>query len=129
MKKYLFAALAFLAALAVETAEATTIYTTESAVALAGAATFTGSAHDLGASPVASFSYVGCAAVTDQTGNLYLDVSTDGVTWKQAATGALAANVVTDLNARIRSRYYRCREINGATPQTNNLVLFGATEN
>ena len=111
-------------------ARAGALFTTETTTTLGGSATFTGAAHDLGASPSQPNAYVGCAAVADQTGTLNLQLSVNGTTgWATAATTSMTANVVADVGARIRAEFYRCQEVNGSSAQGSNLVQFGATSN
>lgn len=90
---------------------------------LGGSATFTGTARDIGGGQPPPYVRFGCLFNTDQGGNGFVDSSIDGVTWTVAATAAIVANTPLDLDAPLRTRYVRCREVNGATPQTTNRVV------
>lgn len=93
------------------------LWFTESTTPLGVSATFTGSTHDSGATPPA-YSYFGCTVNTDHVGTLDVDVSPDGTTWTVAATAAIVASTPLDLTVRLRTRYQRCRLVNGAVAQT-----------
>lgn len=58
----------------------------------------------------------GAVVNTDQAGNLFIDGSFDGVTWRQQGTIAAVVGGSADLSVPIRFRYYRTRYVNGATP-------------
>lgn len=93
----------------------------ETATVLAAAGTLTGASRDnTGVAGGVGTRYKSFVAevFTDQAGTLYIDKSTDGVTWRQAATLAVTANVNAQLSVLMTVRYYRLRYINGATLQT-----------
>lgn len=92
----------------------------ETTASLASAATFTGTTRDLGSATAITYPTFGCQFNADQAGTAYIDNSTDGTTWVQAASQAVTASFTTpvDLNVPIRARYNRCRLVNGATAQT-----------
>ncbi|AXN53730.1 hypothetical protein SPS_19 [Sphingomonas phage Scott] len=98
----------------------TSIYS-ETATVLAASGTLNGASRDSGA--VAGgigtrFKNFVAEVFTDQAGTLYIDKSTDGTTWRQAATASVAAGVNATLEVKITCRYYRLRYVNGATAQT-----------
>jgi hypothetical protein len=103
-------------------AKAGVLWFNDTATPLTGAATFTGTTRDLGPGAT-NWTFFGCQFNADQTGTGSIENSTDAVTWLQAATVAIVANVGVDLNVRARARYYRCKLVNGATPQTVNRVV------
>lgn len=123
MTKFFALALLLVSCVAVH---AQTLWYTDSVANLAGNATFTGTTRDSGASSP-PYSFFGCSFNTDQAGTAFIDDSTDGTTWAVAATAAIVANTRLDLNVRLRVRYIRCRETNGATPQTTNRVVSSFT--
>jgi len=105
-----------------EPAKAGVLWFTDTATPLTGAATFTGATRDLGPGAT-NWTFFGCQFNADQSGTGSIENSTDAVTWLGAATVAIVANVGVDLNVRARTRYYRCKEVNGATPQTVNRLV------
>ncbi|WP_298800087.1 hypothetical protein [uncultured Devosia sp.] len=128
MKKILLGlalALAFcVPAYAQQLGQATALYS-ETATALTGSATYTGSAHDVG--PIPYYDQVGCVFRADQSGTAYLDMSADASAWTVQATASVSANTTTDLNARVRARFWRCRYVNGSTGQGSFAVFASAT--
>lgn len=93
----------------------------ETATVLAASATLTGVTRDTAAVPGGvgtRFKNFVAEVFTDQAGTLYIDKSTDGTNWRQAATLAVSAGVNATLEAKITCRYYRMRYVNGATVQT-----------
>jgi hypothetical protein len=102
---------------------------------LAGAATFiggtagnggvagiggaTGQARDLGSAVNGNggeMARFGAVVNTDQAGNLFIDGSFDGSTWRQQGTIAAVVGGSADISVPLRFRYYRVRYVNGATP-------------
>lgn len=83
---------------------------------LAGGATFTGPAIDT-SDPMNGSGHdrIGAVVNTDQAGNLFIDGSFDGSTWRQQGTIAAVVNGAADLSVPLRMRYYRFRYVNGAT--------------
>lgn len=103
-------------------AKAGIVWFTDTVTPLGGAATFTGATRDLGPGAT-NWTFFGCQFNADQSGTGSIENSTDNASWLGAATVAIVANVGVDLNVRLRSRYYRCKVVNGATPQTVNRVV------
>ena len=98
-----------------------TAFFAETATALAAAATLTGATRDnTGVAGGVGTRYKNFVAevFTDQAGTLYIDKSTDGITWRQAATAAVTGGVNAQLSVIMTVRYYRMRYVNGATTQT-----------
>lgn len=100
-----------------------TNYFTDTTTPLGGAATFTGVARDIGGGAPPPYVRFGCLFATDQAGTAFIDSSVDNSTWVVAATAAIVASTPLDLDTPLRTRYVRCRETNGATPQTTNRVV------
>lgn len=96
-----------------------TVYT-DSSTNLAGAAAFTGTSRDGGATP--AYNMFIASAFADQSGTLKIQKSTDNTTWRDAATIAVAAGVPQELTAKCTARYYRAYFLNGATLQTQFLL-------
>lgn len=121
-------ALALVASLSLASwpAEAGTNYFANTATPLGGAATFTGATVDVGTRPPPYYQF-GCSFNADQAGTAFVEDSTDGVTWFTASTAAIVAGTRLDLNVFIRAEFLRCREVNGATPQTVNRVVSSLT--
>lgn len=93
----------------------------DTATVLAASATLTGVTRDTAAVPGGvgtRFKNFVAEVFTDQPGTLFIDKSTDGTNWRQAATLAVSAGVNATLEAKITCRYYRLRYVNGATLQT-----------
>lgn len=89
---------------------------TDSVANLAGAAVFTGTSRDGGATP--AYNEFVASAVSDQAGTLKIQKSTDNTTWRDAATVAVTANTPVEITAKCTARYYRVLYTNGATLQT-----------
>ena len=89
---------------------------TDSVANLAGAAVFTGTSRDCGATP--AYNEFVASAVSDQAGTLKIQKSTDNTTWRDAATIAVTANTPVEITAKCTARYYRVLYTNGATLQT-----------
>lgn len=107
-------------------ARATETWFSDSVANLGNAGVFTGVTRDTGAG-VSQWNYFGCSVITDQAGTLAIEDSTDNVTFATAATAAIVASTRLDLNVRLRTRYIRCKETNGATPQTTNRLVSSFT--
>lgn len=91
---------------------------TESTTALAGSATYTGTARDaLSPSPWKEFLVMAWA---DNGGTLYIDASVDNVTWRNSIVSLALATASTGitLTCPIVARYMRARFVNGTTAQT-----------
>lgn len=102
---------------------------TDSVVALAAAATFTGLMRDSGAGPDGpAFALV--RAFADQAGTLFLEQSRDNAVWRFAAADsvAVAANEVKLLRVPLVARYWRVRFLNGATLQAAFELVSGTSE-
>ena len=89
---------------------------TDTTTALAAAATFTGTARDVGSTFLYSKFRGVCYA--DQAGTLYVEQSADNVTWTITNTIAVAAATVVKFEDPVVMRYQRVRYVNGATAQT-----------
>lgn len=87
--------------------------------ALAANATQTGATRDLGAT-VERYARFGASVVTDQSGSLQIQTSTDGTNWITVATQAVAANTPVDVSMPIRARYHRAVFTNGGTATSAN---------
>jgi len=96
-----------------------TVYT-DSSTNLAGAAAFTGTSRDGGATP--AYNMFVASAFADQSGTLKIQKSTDNTTWRDAATVAVAAGVPQELTVKCTARYHRAYYLNGATLQTQFLL-------
>lgn len=94
---------------------------TDSSTNLAGAATFTGTSRDGGATPAYNKFVVNAHA--NQAGTVRVEKSTDNTTWRRA-TGdiAVAANVPQQLEVLVTTRYMRAVYVNGASAQTEFLL-------
>ncbi|MEW9901050.1 hypothetical protein ABWL39_20745 [Chitinivorax sp. PXF-14] len=89
---------------------------TESSTALGAGASTTGASRDAG-STVGYARFV-ANAFADQAGTLYLEKSTDNVTWRLAAPPqAVAAGEAREVAVFVTARYHRARYVNGATAQ------------
>lgn len=93
---------------------------TDSSTNLAGAAAFTGASRDGGATP--AYNMFVANAIADKDGTLYIQKSTDGTTWRNAAMVAVTANVPKELIVKVTTRYNRVYYVNGATSQTQFLL-------
>lgn len=89
---------------------------TDSVANLAGAAVFTGTSRDGGAT--LGYNEFVASAVSDQAGTLKIQKSTDNTNWRDAATIAVTANTPVEITAKCTARYYRVLYTNGATSQT-----------
>ncbi len=94
----------------------TTFYN-DTVTALAAAGTFTGTSRDLGVSPQTGKRLFVATAFADQAGTLYVDMSNDNTTWRQARKIAIVAGDSAELQVAVVTRYYRARFVNGATAQ------------
>jgi hypothetical protein len=97
------------------------IYYNESTTALAAAATFNGTARDIGiaASNTHRYSAFNAMAFADQAGIIRIESSNDNVTWRRnTADVTVAANTAVVLSVPTTTRYYRVVYVNGATIQT-----------
>lgn len=90
------------------------VRTNLSVAPLAGGATFTGTGWRAGS----NLSRIALHVFTDQTGNVHIDGSRDGATWRAGPANAIAANTSLIVEQRLILPYVRVRLINGATPQT-----------
>lgn len=90
---------------------------TDSSTNLAGAATFTGTSRDGGATPAYNKFVVN--AVADQAGTVRVEKSTDNTTWRRATADiAVAASVPQQLEVLVTTRYMRAVYVNGGVAQT-----------
>jgi len=96
------------------------IFYADTATPLAGAATFTGSARDVGwatSTPV-PFGYFNAFCITDQSGTLRTQGSDDGSTWYITNSVAVVASTPVWLKTPVAFRFNRVMLVNGATLQT-----------
>ena len=84
---------------------------------LAASATYTGTARDVGTTPL--YNKFKGMSLSDQVGTLYIEQSTDNVTWFITKTIAATAGVAAQFNEDVIARYVRVRYVNGATLQTS----------
>jgi len=101
-----------------------TTFFNDTTTALTGAATFTGTARDVGvaagtATPTTYFNAFGFA---DQAGTLSIECSNDNTTWRTAASVALTASAPQILTVPVMTRYHRVKLVNGATAQGSVMV-------
>lgn len=90
---------------------------TDSSTNLAGAATFTGTSRDGGATP--AYNLFVANAYANQAGTLYVEKSTDNTNWRLAAKPvAVAIDLPEQVEVRVTTRYMRVRYVNGTTAQT-----------
>lgn len=88
----------------------------DTAVVLAGAATYTGTSRDVGVPR--NFSFIRAFVYASHAGTFYIDVSVDGTTWRTGLTQAVTADTSYTLELKLVLRYVRVRYVNGATLQT-----------
>ena len=93
---------------------------TDTAANLGSAATFTGTSRD--ASATVAYQKFVANAVADQDGTLYIQKSTDNVTWRNAGMVAVTANTPKELEVGVTTRYNRVYYVNGAGVQTQFLL-------
>jgi hypothetical protein len=90
---------------------------TDSTTNLAGAATFTGTSRDAGATPAYNNFIVN--AYANQAGTLYVEKSTDNTNWRLAAKPvSVAIDLPEQVEVLVTTRYMRVRYVNGAVAQT-----------
>jgi len=95
---------------------------TESTSALGGGASVNGSSRDLATyagntSSDFSYSFFACDSWADQAGTLFLQISTDGTTWRNFLSVATSANIGSQLRKQITTRFNRCSYTNGGAAQ------------
>lgn len=100
------------------TSNSSNTFYNDTTTALAASGTFTGTARDFGVSPQVGRKVFSVNGFADQAGTLFVDMSNDNVTWRQAKKGTCLAGDSVDLNVAVVTRYYRVRWVNGATAQT-----------
>lgn len=91
-------------------------YYNDSVTPLAASAAFTGTVRDCGVSGGAVQRFT-ATAFADQAGTLYIDMSNDNVTWRQAKKTPVVAGDSAELSAVAVTRYFRARFVNGAAAQ------------
>ncbi|MGB9866709.1 MAG: hypothetical protein ACPLPR_02220 [Bacillota bacterium] len=79
-------------------------------------ASFTGTTRDTGST--GQYNKFRVSVYADQPGTLYIDVSRDGSTWRQAASIAVGAGEYKELEIKVFRRYVRARYVNGSTAQS-----------
>ncbi len=92
-----------------------TLYS-DSTTNLAPSAVYTGSSRDSGSTN--THSRFVARSFSDQAGNLLVQDSTDGTTWRNVKSVATSQNVMADLDVEIVSRYHRVLYTNGSTATT-----------
>jgi hypothetical protein len=93
---------------------------TDTATPLTGAATFTGTWRNSGATAGtvgAPWAYVEATFTADQAGTAYIDFSTDGATTVVSVSAALGAAATTTLRKSLTTKYWRTRFVNGGAAQ------------
>ena len=105
---------------AVAAVQAQNIFYNDTTAVLTGAATFTGTARDVGvaAGTATGIGYFNAFFFADQAGTAFVEVSNDNTTWRVGATAAVAINTPLTLTVPVMTRYHRVRLLNGATLQT-----------
>lgn len=93
---------------------------TGAASALAGSATFTGTARDVGVAAATAHNVTSFNAsfYADQTGTASIEASNDNATWYTLASGALSASTPLMMTVPIVTRYFRAKLVNGGTDET-----------
>jgi len=98
-------------------------YQLESATALAAGGSFTGVARDaygVGTSAgVSQYAFFNAQAYSDQSGQIFIDQSVNGINWVTTNSSAYTGNIGATISAPIMSQFYRVRVVNGGTAQTN----------
>lgn len=100
------------------------VRTNLSTTPLAGSATFTSSAIK-----VQRATAVAVAAFADVAGNVIIEQSRDGSTWRAPAQVAVNAGALTIVETKVVMPWIRVRYVNGATIQAAfdlNLTVFGS---
>jgi hypothetical protein len=87
---------------------------------LSSAATFTGTARDIGSAVGSSnygYAFFNAYFFADQLGTAFIECSNDNSTWRVIATSAIAVSTPVILSVPVMTRYHRVRLLNGATLQ------------
>ena len=105
----------------------TNVFYNDTTTVLAGAATFTGTARDVGvaAGSATSRNTFKAFAKTDQIGTLSIECSNDNITWSTISSAALVVDTPLHLSVPVMTRYHRVKLVNGTTLQTNLIVNSG----
>jgi hypothetical protein len=93
------------------------LYYNDTVTPLIAAGTYTGTVRDFGVVATSNRKTFVANGFSDQAGTLFIDMSNDNVTWRQAKKIACLAGDSVELSALICTRYYRVRWVNGATVQ------------
>ena len=93
---------------------------TDSSTNLGVSATFTGTYRDGGSSP--GYNKFIAHVFADQAGTLRIEKSTDGTTWRLAASVAVGVGETKELEVKTTTRYYRVVYVNGGVAQTTFLL-------
>lgn len=103
------------------------VFYTESTTPLAGAATLTGTARDVGvdAGSPTSRSYFRGYVYTNQIGTFSIESSNNGTDWFPVASSAVAVSTPLTLTVPVGMRYNRVKLVNGATLQGSLVVTSG----
>ncbi|MDD2722230.1 MAG: hypothetical protein PHH47_13080 [Gallionella sp.] len=90
----------------------------DTATPLAAGATFTGTSRWVGYGNPATLKGYYANVYADQPGTLFIEMSNNNSTWRQAKKIAVLAGDSAELYVMITAQYYRARFVNGATAQT-----------
>ena len=93
---------------------------TDSSTNLGVSATFTGTNRDGGATP--GYNKFIAHVFADQAGTLRIEKSTDGTTWRLAASVAVGVGEAKELEVKTTTRYHRVVYVNGGVAQTTFLL-------
>lgn len=90
---------------------------------LAISATYTGTSRDAGATN--AYQKFVARAYADQSATLYIEDSTDNVTWRRVSSVPIVAGICSNLSVDVLARYYRVVVVNGAVANTAFRVTSG----
>lgn len=89
----------------------------DSIILLAANGVFVGTARDFGGSGQSGRKQMSATVFADQDGTLFIYMSNDSVTWRQAGKSNCLAGDSTILSVPLCTRYYRVGYVNGAVAQ------------
>lgn len=94
------------------------VFFAETSTPLGSGGVFTGSSRDVGATSTSGFAMFNAMVLTDQTGTMQIQLSTDNTTWFAGTVAtAIVANTPLYLSVPVVTRYMRVLVTNGATAQ------------
>jgi hypothetical protein len=93
----------------------TSLYTETFRGALTADQVVTGAARQANGQPNPYYSRFGATVVSDQSGSLQIQASTDGTNWITVATQAVVGGTPFDLEVKVRAALYRAVFTNGGT--------------